>query len=695
MGCQFDNICKLVRFHKMKMKSVFPLIWILAFVAFSSDSVTAISIPGTFQKEQSPWPVTDTGVTLMLPFLGGFNDPKPALVDFNNDGLCDLMIGQIDGSLLYLKNTGTDSVPAWTPQEERLGGINVGTWYTFCDIDGDNNPDLFCDSKTGKIKYYRNESVGDNISFQLIDTAFSSFKNGGDSALLTGLNNTPAFADIDNDNDYDYFFGALSGKVEFHRNIGDSINYSFEFVTDFYDSVYAFPAGPVPSSESRHGYSNISFADHDNDNDLDLFFGDIFNPNAYFFQNDGTADSSDLNLISEDFPNVNTSGFNHLVFSDLDGDSDKDMVLGVAQSAQLNNLWILRNQSGTYVEETRNLITQIDIGSQSMPALADLDADGDIDMLVGGSSGQLKYYQNVGTPENPSFNKVTDAFGGIDVGSFSAPALIDWDNDIDLDLLVGNINGRIEHWRNDGDSTNFIATLVTNQLSGIKVDQLAVPVPVDWDNDGLIDLVVGEWDFNGFANVLLYENTGTLGNPVLTLVTNRLIKREQMDFTIPIVYDWDLDGKKDLIIGGKYVGLTLYNNTAAGGQFPDSLTLIKSAAVIPGNDAGQCLSMAFSDIDNDGDKDVFVGEEFGGVNFYRLSTSTCCIGRRGDLNNDGTDANLLDLTFAVDRIFRSGPPADCSVEADVNGDGTVLNVLDLTFLVDRIFRGGTISPLCP
>ena len=72
----------------------------------------------------------------------------------------------------------------------------------------------------------------------------------------------------------------------------------------------------------------------------------------------------------------------------------------------------------------------------------------------------------------------------------------------------------------------------------------------------------------------------------------------------------------------------------------------------------------------------------------------CCTGSFGDVNNDGIDANILDLTFAVDRIFRGGLPSGCSSEADVNADGTPHNILDLTFLVDRIFRGGPAPGPC-
>ncbi len=72
----------------------------------------------------------------------------------------------------------------------------------------------------------------------------------------------------------------------------------------------------------------------------------------------------------------------------------------------------------------------------------------------------------------------------------------------------------------------------------------------------------------------------------------------------------------------------------------------------------------------------------------------CCIGSSGDINDDGSDANILDLTYLVDFIFRGGLLAPCDEKADLNNDGTPSNILDLTYLVDFIFRGGPAPGPC-
>ncbi len=76
------------------------------------------------------------------------------------------------------------------------------------------------------------------------------------------------------------------------------------------------------------------------------------------------------------------------------------------------------------------------------------------------------------------------------------------------------------------------------------------------------------------------------------------------------------------------------------------------------------------------------------LNNVMIPGEICCTGNRGDVNMDGFDANILDLTYLVDYIFRGGPAPSCPAEADVNFDESPPNILDLTYLVDFNFRGG-------
>lgn len=652
-------------------------------------SAVSTTVFGQYTREISPWTVFVGADTLAMPFLGGFNNPKPNLVDLNQDGLVDLLVGEAVGKLSLFTNQGTVLEPEWILAQDRLDGIDIGTWYNFFDIDGDGDMDLFCDSKTNGVALHENISSGPTPEFILVDTLFGGFQ--------TGFNNTPAFADIDNDNDLDFFFGNLTGTLEYYENIGDSANPSFIFITDFYDSILAFPQG---RSGERHGFSNIRFIDIDSDSDFDLFFGDIFNNNMYFFPNLGSPSLSDLTWETQDYLPAPTFGFNHPTFADIDNDGDPDMILGSANNSNIDNLLLYRN-TGTpslpaFSLETSNLLTGIDLGSNAIPLLADLDADGDKDLLIGSFNGQLTYYENTGTKLNPEFTFRSDFYKSISVGSNSAPTLVDIDNDGDLDLFIGTQSGEIEYWRNEGNTALFNPVLTSAQYGGIKVDVVAIPRFADLNDDGLLDLVIGEWDFNGFANVLLYQNIGTAETPNHVQVTRSLLKIENREQTIPCLYDWNDDGQLDLLMGNRMSGISFYLNTSTTGAFPDSNNLILQTDSIPGNDDGWRLSIFFADINFDGDDDLFIGEQDGGINFYRHNGS-CCIGLRGNVDNDPEDdLDISDLTTLVAYLFKSGPPLECPMEANFNGDPfEQIDISDLTAFVGYMFRGtGLIFP-CP
>ena len=126
-------------------------------------------------------------------------------------------------------------------------------------------------------------------------------------------------------------------------------------------------------------------------------------------------------------------------------------------------------------------------------------------------------------------------------------------------------------------------------------------------------------------------------------------------------------------------------------SYPDSLD---SILVTIDSISVQTLNILWSTSFSDSLANQFTPQfEFG---YLYINRNICCIGQRGDINNDGDDANILDLTYLIDRIFRGGPVLNCDEEGNLDQDAQAnVNIIDLTYLVDYIFRGGAAPPSCP
>jgi len=138
-----------------------------------------------------------------------------------------------------------------------------------------------------------------------------------------------------------------------------------------------------------------------------------------------------------------------------------------------------------------------------------LDGDGDQDLLVCNYGGVLRYFKNTGTASNPQFAPPQqNAFGISPVDQVGFSTFADLDKDGDLDLLIGEYYGALLYYKNTGSVTNpqFAAPL-TNPFGLVSVNYIAAPIFADLDADGDMDLLVGEYE-NGFK---YFENTTSVG----------------------------------------------------------------------------------------------------------------------------------------------------------------------------------------
>ena len=135
----------------------------------------------------------------------------------------------------------------------------------------------------------------------------------------------------------------------------------------------------------------------------------------------------------------------------------------------------------TFVKLTR--------GSNSTPALADLDGDGDLDLFVGESSGELNFYRNIGTPQEPSFELVSDKFQDIDAGRRSFPVFADMNEDGKKDLLLGREPGGVLLYIREGNTTDPV--FVQDSTFTLPLPNYSTPSVADIDGDSDLDIFSG------------------------------------------------------------------------------------------------------------------------------------------------------------------------------------------------------------
>ena len=267
-----------------------------------------------------------------------------------------------------------------------------------------------------------------------------------------------------------------------------------------------------------------AFGDTDNDGDLDLVIGRIEGDVKFYYENTGSASNPSYTLrlgTPNPFAGIDV-GFNSApAFVDVDNDGDMDLVIG----KKSGSLAHYENTAGVFTQiYPDSPLGHVFAGSRSAPAFVDVDNDGDLDLVVGRGDGLVSYYKNTGSASNPKYDEKKfypdNPFHDIeDVGSNSFPAFVDTDNDGDMDLVIGRSEGDLTfYYENTGSwdaATPPVFTPSYTRREGAlnpfhDIDEGSFPAFVDTDNDGDLDLVIGrvEGDLQFY-----YEN---IGDPLST-----------------------------------------------------------------------------------------------------------------------------------------------------------------------------------
>lgn len=291
---------------------------------------------------------------------------------------------------------------------------------------------------------------------------------------------------------------------------------------------------------------------------------------------------------------------------DFDGDGALDVTVGIdfwgdygwdnAFDAQGNWLrgplhgyvYLLRNTGTTEcpVYDTPEKVMAggkpVDQFGMPSPAWGDFDGDGDLDLVCGEFRDGFTYYENTGTRTRPQFasgRELTTNGARLHMDlCMITPTAVDFDGDGDLDLVVGDEDGRVAFVENTGLGADgvpqFLAPRYFRQYAGdVKFGALATPYAYDWDGDGREDLLCG----NSAGYIAFFKNLG--GDPVRWagpeyLRADSVVIREQAGqngsiqgpaeakwgYSVLSVGDWDGDGLPDIITNGIWGKIVWYRN---------------------------------------------------------------------------------------------------------------------------------------
>lgn len=625
-------------------------------------------LSGSLKAQTAPLVLMDTalvienGQTLAAAYAGGMNLPQFSPADLDGDGKDDLVVFDRAGNIVIpFRNESATGGMDYVFREDWVSGFpdDLHDLALFRDFNCDGKTDIYTWSNGG-LRVFKNTSTGGNLSFVLESSQIMTDVSGSAVPLAVPQGDVPAIDDLDGDGDMDILtFDGGGTYVELHRNYSVENNGNcsgLEYVLEtpcwgeFFESglsnqltLNSSCRVGAGNKTGVHAGSTLATFDIDGDGSKDVLIGDLLFNTLVYAHNGNTSLGAQMDTAYYNYPSYDVSVdlyvFPAAYFADINNDGRTDFVAAPNASnvsVNVQNVWYYENigtgAASTFQRNGDNFLVSdmIDVGAVALPQFFDYNADGLMDLVIGNESrktsqsssvSSLTLYENTGTTTLPEFTLISTDYAAIS-SQFSpaiyniAPAFGDMDNDGDVDMIIGDSDGKIHYFENTAGAGNPVTWATAQaQYKSIDVGQAATPQIADINRDGKPDLVIGEQ--GGTLN--FFENIGSANAPDFTATPTDAawggIDTQILcctGYSVPFLMESPLNSRWDLYVGAEDGTITFYEDieSSLGSSFP------VTDSAFGGFRVGKRAAICGMDIDNDNEIEWAVGNLRGGISLY-------------------------------------------------------------------------------